>query len=77
MRKVEGVLYRIGNFSTGIYEVVECQNEDELMHYLASLYGKRMITSVVRLEIRGNAVRTPKVAVSSNPLYKQLIKNRN
>ena len=75
MRKIEGVLYRIGNAATGIYEVVECQNEDELMRYLASIRSKRMVTSVVRLDVYSNTVRTPKVAVNSNILYKQLIKD--
>lgn len=76
MRKVEGVLYRIGNQATGSYEVVECVNEEELIRYVASLRGKRLISSVVRLDVYGNAIRTPKIAVSSNPLYKQLTKGK-
>lgn len=77
MRKIEGVLYRIGNAATGCYEVVECINEEELIKYVANASKSRLITSVVRLDVYSNTVRTPKVAVHTNPLYKQLKKGHN
>lgn len=76
MRKIVGNLYRIGNTRTGIYEVIECMNKEELIRYIASISDKKLIDSVVLLDVSNNGVRTPKVAVKSDSLYIELTKIR-
>ena len=75
MRKVEGQIYRINFGCTGRCIVVECENEKELIECVVELEKKDFVSNVVLLDITGNSVRTPKVAVKTNPYYKSLMKD--
>lgn len=72
MREITGTLYRITYAATGLCRIVECQDIKELIKYVDELERKSPISSVVELDIKGNSVRTPKVAIKSNPYYKLL-----
>lgn len=76
VRKVEGVLYRISDQTTGFYQVVECVSEEALIRYVAELTKQTIVSNVVRIEVGFNKVSTPRFAVHSNPLFKSLIKDR-
>ena len=75
MRRVSGQLYRITFGCTGRCIVVECENEKELIECVVELEKKDFVSNVVLIDIMGNSVRTPKVAVKTNQYYKSLMKD--
>lgn len=78
MRILEGRLYRITSGETGLCKVIECNNEREMIEYVFEMEKRWIVSNVVELDITGNAVRTPRVAVRSHPYYKELVKrNKN
>ena len=78
MREIQGRLDRITSGETGLCKVIECANEQELIEYVFEAQKRWIVSNVVELDITGNAIRTPKVAVKSHPYYKELLKrNKN
>lgn len=70
VREIKGSLYRLKDQSIGTIWFVECQNEMELMHYIAH-ECQGIPLNVVYISRDG---RTPKVAVYTNAYYKDLIR---
>jgi hypothetical protein len=75
MREIQGRLYRITSGETGLCRVIECNNERELIEYVVEAQKRWIVSNVVELDIMGNTIRTPKVAIKSHPYYKELMKN--
>jgi siroheme synthase (precorrin-2 oxidase/ferrochelatase) len=71
-RVIKGQLYRVFPQCDMGSCFVECANENELMEFLVEHYYGRPIT-VALITTYG---KSPKVAVYTNPYYKQLVKNR-
>lgn len=74
MREIQGRLYRITSGETGLCKVIECNSEKELIEYVAEAQKRWIVSNVVELDITGNTIRTPKVAIKSHPYYKELMK---
>ena len=74
MREIQGRLYRITSGETGLCRVIECNNERELIEYVVEDQKRWIVSNVVELDISGNSIRTPKVAIKSHPYYKELMK---
>ena len=78
MRILEGRLYRITSGETGLCKVIECNSEEEMIEYVFQMEKRWIVSNVVELDITGNSIRTPRVAVRSHPYYKELVKrNKN
>ena len=78
MRILEGRLYRITSGETGLCKVIECNSEEEMIEYVFQMEKRWIVSNVVELDITGNSIRTPRVAVRSHPYYKELLKrNKN
>lgn len=76
MREIQGRLYRITSGETGLCRVIECNSEEEMIEYVVNAQKRWIVSNVVELDISGNAIRTPKVAVKSHPYYKELMKRK-
>ena len=74
MREIQGRLYRLTSAETGLCRVIECNNERELIEYVVEAQKRWIVSNVVELDITGNSIRTPKVAIKSHPYYKELMK---
>ena len=74
MRMIQGTLYRITSGETGLCKVIECDNINELIEYVVEMEKRWIVSNVVELDIMGNSIRTPKVAIRSHPYYKELKK---
>lgn len=74
MRVIEGELYRLTFGETGLTKVIECENEQEMIEYVAQKSTRYVISNVTRLEVHADRVSTPKVAVKSSPYYKALMR---
>lgn len=74
MRVIEGELYRLTFGETGLTKVIECENEQEMIEYVAQISTRYIISNVTRMEVHADRVSTPKVAVKSSPYYKAVMK---
>lgn len=75
IKEITGVLYRISDQSSGRHMVIECNNESDLMKYVADLVAKGVVISnVVRLEVHFNNISCTRLAVRSNPIFKARLK---
>lgn len=71
IREINSLVYRITYVENGSIQLIMCDTENEMIEYVAKL-SKRWIVNVSEIDLR--TMKSTRVALRSNPYYKELMK---
>lgn len=73
---INETLYRVSYINRISTDIIACSSEKDLIDFvISSEMNGRLVGSVVRLDVYGDKVRTPKMKIKNHPYYLERHKN--
>lgn len=67
---INDTLYRVTYLNRISTDIIACSSEKDLIDFvIESEMAGRLVSSVVRLDVYGDKVRTPKMKIKNHPYY--------